>query len=314
MTFAAPAFLWVLLLVPLGAAGHVLAVRRRRRYAVRLPAAATLAAIVGREPAWRRRLPLWLLGLAVAALAVALARPQKTVAVPVQRASIMLIMDASRSMSATDVAPSRLEAAQRAGERFLHKVPKSVQVGLVGFSDTPDTVQAPSDDHNSVLLTLEALQPEGGTATGDAINAALAALDQTKENGHRPPSAIVLLSDGKWTNGQDPVLVARRAKAQHIPIYTVALGTPGGLVPGPFGQPLPVPPDPQSLRQIALASGGRAYTAQDADQLDSVYEHLGSQVGSKPKKREVTSEAAGAGLFLLAAAVALGLRRRARIS
>ena len=314
MSLAAPLFLLALLLIPAGLAAQQYARRRRRRYAVRFPAAATVAAVASAAPAWRRRVPAALLALAATALAFALARPQTTVAVPVERASVMLIMDASRSMLADDVSPTRLEAARDAGLRFLDRVPDKLQVGVVGYSTAPHTILDPTTEHDTVRAALTSLQADGGTATGDAIEVALERLRAQRQEGRTPPSAIILLSDGKTTSGTEPVAVARQAGQQKVPIYTVALGTPDGTVTGgPFQPRIAVPPDPETLRRIAAASGGRAYEVDDADELDRIYERLGSQVGSKPEKREITAAFAGAGLLLLLGAAGTGLRWRGRL-
>ncbi len=175
MSFASPVFLLGLLLVPLLLGLYVLARRRRGRYAVRFPAVATVAAIVPR-PSPLRHLPPALFALALAGLITALARPQATVAVPVEQASVMLVTDASGSMSAQDVAPSRLDAARSAAMELLDAVPEELRVGVVGFSDSADTVQPPTDDRDAVRATLDGLVADGGTATGDALRAALEAL------------------------------------------------------------------------------------------------------------------------------------------
>jgi Ca-activated chloride channel homolog len=314
VSFASPIFLLALLLVPLGVAAQVAARRRRRRYAVRFPATATVAAVMARTPAWRRRLPAALLALAVAVLALALARPQTTVAVPVQQATVVLITDTSRSMGAVDVEPSRIEAARRAAQRFLDRVPEQMRVGLVAFSSSPHTVERPTRDRESVRAQLDALTADGSTATGDALDVALDSLGKRDAKQRRPPAAIVLLSDGKTTDGKDPVEVARRAADLKVPVYTVALGTPQGTVPGgPFGQPLPVPPDPETLRRIARVTGGDAFDVADGDELDRIYQKVGSQVGTKPERREITAGFAGAGLVLLAGGVAAAVRWRARL-
>jgi Ca-activated chloride channel family protein len=315
VTFAAPAFLAALLIIPLGAAALVYARRRRRKYAVRFPAAMTLAGVLPRTPAWRRRVPPALLALAAAALVLALARPQATVAEPVERASVMLVMDTSRSMLADDVDPTRLEAARSAALRFLERVPERLQVGLVAFSTSPHTSIPPTTERDEVRYTLSALGADGGTATGDAIISALGRLEQVRgKDDKRAPSAIVLLSDGKATDGTNPVEAAKAAGRLGIPIYTVALGTEEGIVSGgPFSAPISVPPDPETLRQMALESGGRAYEVKDAKELDRVYERLGSQVGVKKKRREVSSAFAGAGLLLLLLATATGARWRGRL-
>ena len=313
MSFASPIALLCLLAVPLAVLAHVAAQRRRRRYPVRFPAVATLAAVAAPEPPWRRHLPLALFALALAALAIALARPEKTVQVAVQRASVVLVTDVSRSMSATDVSPTRLEAARRAALRFLDQVPEELRVGLVSFSDAAQTLQTPTTEHGAVSEALETLQPISGTATGAGLRTAL---DDLKVRGdrsrRRPPAALVLLSDGSATDGAAADLVAEEARRLRVPIYTVALGTPDGTITL-HGRVLNVPPDPEALRRIAATSGGQSFRAEDADQLDAVYDRLGSQIGTKPEKREITALFAGGALLLLGGALASSLRLGGRL-
>jgi len=317
MSFAHPLLLLALLLVPLGLALQVASRQRARRYAVRFPAAATLALAAGRVPAWRRALPIALLVASIAALALALAKPQKTVAVPVERASIMLVTDHSRSMMAEDVDPTRLTAAKRAAHTFLAQLPRGVRVGVTTYSDVPDGTQTPTRDHALVRRMVDAQIADGATATGDALQVALDTLEREPRgaDGRRPPSAIVLLSDGTTTTGRDPVDVAQAAHELKIPIYTVALGTRDATVPNPgFGPPLlSVSPDPETLRKIAETSGGRAYSAQDDQQLSSIYKTLGSQLGTRDVKREVTAAFAVGGLVLLLGAVAASTRWAGRL-
>jgi Ca-activated chloride channel homolog len=306
MSFAAPLFLLGLLAVPAGVALHLLAQRRRRRYAVRFPGAPVAALAAPGAPRWRRHVPSALLALAVAGLVLALARPETTVAVPVEQASVVLVTDTSRSMTATDVAPDRLDAARSAAERFLDEAPDELRVGAVAFSDGASVLQPPTTDHEQVRAALAGLTADGGTATGDGLAAALESLDTGER---RPPAAIVLLSDGKQTSGRDAVAVAEEAREQKVPVYTVALGTPDGVVDG-F---LRVPPDPEALRQIAQASGGQAFEASDGDQLTAVYERLGSQLGTRQETREVTAAFAAAGLLLLGGALAGSVRGFGRL-
>lgn len=317
MSFAQPLMLLALLLVPLALLAHVAGRRRARRYAVRFPAAGTLALAAGRTPAWRRALPIALLLASIAALALALAKPQKTVAVPIERASIMLVTDHSRSMMAEDVEPTRLAAAKRAAQTFLDQLPHGVRVGVTMYSDVPDGTQTPTRDHGLVRRMIDAQIADGGTATGDALQVALDTLEREPRDadGRRPPSAIVLLSDGTTTTGRDPVSVAEAAHALKVPIYTVALGTRDATVPNPgFGPPLlSVPPDPETLRQIAEASGGRAYSAQDDQQLSTIYKTLGSQLGTRDVRREVTAAFAIGGLVLLLGAAAASTRWAGRL-
>jgi Ca-activated chloride channel homolog len=316
MSFADPLMLLALLLVPAALLAHVASRRRARRYAVRFPAASTLVLAAGRTPAWRRQLPIALLLAALAALALALAKPQRTVAVPVERASIMLVTDHSRSMMAEDVEPTRLAAARRAAHTFLDQIPRGIRVGVTTYADVPDGTQTPTRDHELVRRMIDAQIADGGTATGDALQVALDTLEREPRgaDGKRPPSAIVLLSDGTTTTGRDPVMVAEAAHELDVPIYTVALGTRDATVPNPgFGPPLTVPPDPETLRRIAEESGGRAYSAQDDQQLSSIYQELGSQLGTRDVKREVTAAFAAGGLLLLLGAAAASVRWAGRL-
>jgi Ca-activated chloride channel homolog len=315
VSFATPAWLFGLALVPLAVLAYQASRRRGSRYAVRYTAVPALKAAAGTVPAWRRHLPAALALAALAALVLALAKPEKTVAVPVERASIMLVTDHSRSMSATDVSPDRLSAAQRAARTFLNTLPDQVRVGAVAFSDTPDAVQAPSSDHDDARRIVDGQVADGATATGAALEVAIDALKNDKQNGKRPPSAIVLLSDGKTTVPPDPVPVARTAGQLKIPIYTVALGTRDATVPNPnpFGTPLLVAPDPETLRQIAQVSGGKAFTAEDSDSLKSIYKTLGSQLGTKSQKKQITATFAIGGLVLLLGAAVSSLRWAGRL-
>jgi Ca-activated chloride channel family protein len=312
MSFADPKYLIALAFVPLLAAAAALAARRRRRFAVRFPALRALTAAAGPVPSWRRRVPAALTLLGVAALALALARPEHTVAVPIEKASIMLVTDTSGSMTATDVGPSRLAAAQRAAKDFADAVPATVQLGALSYSDAARADVQPTSDHAAVKAAIDGLSADGGTATGDALDVAVKALRADRSD--HAPKAVVLLSDGKTTVGRDPVPVAQAAKRLGVPIYTVALGTDGATITAPDGTQVPVPPDPQTLARIAQASGGRSFTAGDADGLSSVYRALGSKLGTKKEQREVTAGFAAAGLVLLGAGLTAGLRRRSVIT
>lgn len=321
MSLTAPLFLLLLLLIPAGTILLRLGQRRRRRYAVRFPALSTLEGVMRTPRSWRRRVPAALLALAVAALAVALARPQRTVDVAVEQASVVLVTDASGSMEATDVSPDRLTAAVDSAQSFLDKVPDRTKVGLVAYSTAPYATQAPTTNRDLVRATLESLSADGGTATGDALAAAMTALgrnpdvpQEEEDLARKPPAAIVLLSDGKSQGGRDTDDVARAAGRLKVPIYTVALGTPEGVVEGFNGQLIPVPPDPAQLRRIARFSGGRAFEVADADRLEAIYQSLGSQLGTEPRKREITSAFAGAGLLLLLLAGGLSVRWRGKLT
>jgi Ca-activated chloride channel family protein len=262
------------------------------------------------RPGWRRHWPVAFYALAGTLLVVSLARPETTVAVPDERASIILATDVSGSMQATDVKPSRLAAARAAAKAFLGDVPDDVRVGAMGFNHRPLALTPPTTDRAEVREALDRLKSSGGTATGDALQAALNALKRADRKGgdDTPPAAIVLLSDGESTKGRDPIAVAQAAKKAGIPVYTVALGTENGTIPTPDGGTQRVPPDRATMRQVAAITGGRAYTAADGDKLSAVYEKLGSEVGTKDEKRELTAAFAGGALVLLALGGASALR------
>lgn len=299
MSFASPLWLASLALVPVAILAWRASRRRARRYAVRFPAVSTLRLAAGAGPSWRRWLPGVFALAAIAALALALARPQMTYSSPRQEASFMLVTDHSGSMAATDVQPTRLAAAERAANTFIDQLPGSVRVGVVAFGSTPDAVQGPVADHAAARTIIDGQSANGATATGDALALALQLLHAGDRK--HPPAAIVLLSDGAANAGLDAATVARQAARDKVPIFTVALGTPTGTLPnqGPFAPTVPVPPDPALMQEIARLSGGRAFDAQTADELSSIYKHLGSRLGSVTRKRDVTAEFAVGGVVLL---------------
>jgi Ca-activated chloride channel family protein len=318
MSLQTPLGLLALLIIPLALLALYLNRRRAMKFAIRMPAASTLAQAAKAEPAWWRHIPTALLLAAVAALALALAKPQVSSSQPVEGASVMLVTDHSGSMSATDVQPDRLSAAVRAAKSFLSKLPKQTRVGIVTYSDAPDGTQMPTTDRGPVNDALDAQTAAGATATGEALQSALDALknEQGRPTGGRPPSAIILLSDGKTTTGRDPLEVAQRAKAARVPIYTVALGSEDATIPNPsspLGPSIPVPPDPETLAQIAEVSGGRAFTTADAGELQSIYRSLGSRLASKKTHKEITATFAIVGLVLLVGAGLASLRLAGRL-
>lgn len=313
MTFSDPVWLAALALIPAAIAASIVARRRARRYAVRFTAFSTLLTAAGAASGWRNRLPAALLLASIVVLALTLARPHVSYSAPLDEASVVLVSDESGSMAAPDVQPTRLAAAQRAANTFIDQLPAKAQVGAVAFSTSPNSVQAPAVDHGAARSVIDSQTAGGATDTGDSLAEALQLLRGGRAN--HPPSAIVLLSDGDANRGQDPTAVARQAAKDKIPIYTVALGTPGGTLPNPdpFGPPVPVPPDPQLMAQVAELSGGRSFNAQSADELSSIYKGLGHQLGSVSRKREVTAEFALGGLVLLLLAAAGSTRWSARL-
>ncbi len=315
--FQTPLVLIALVLVPLLAIWYVLLQRNRRAAATAFAAPRMQASIAPRQPGWRRHLPMVFFLLAVLLLIASAARPEEVREVPVERASIALLTDVSGSMLATDVEPNRLIAAKRAARRFVESVPDRVNVGVVAFSSSATVLQSPTRDRLDVENAIDRLTVSGTTATGDAIRTTLSVLKtQPGENGRRPPSAIVLISDGKSVRGEDPVAVAREAARLRIPIYTVAFGTDAGTITtdGPNGTERVerVPPDPAALAEIAQVTGGETFAAQDADRLNAVYERLGSQLGTRDERTQTTLWFAAGGLVLLliGAGLSVGLLGR----
>jgi Ca-activated chloride channel family protein len=326
VTFGHPLLLLTLLVVP-GAIGLFLfAERRRMRYAVRFTNLEVLADVVGGR-SWRRFVPLALFLLALGALCVAVARPHVNRLVPRERATTILVIDASRSMEARDIRPSRLGAAQLAVRTFLARVPKRMRVGLIVFAGEAQVAAPPTTDRNLVLESVGDIgmfAGFGGTAIGDALAAAaelgvqavtaedasLAAADTRSGPTHGLVS-ILFLSDGAQTVGTlQPLQGADHAKKAGIPVYTVALGTPhgtinfdggGGFGGGDFNGPHRVPPDPATLKAIAQRTGGRFFAARSSDSLQAAYKKLGSRLGRTPGRSEVTfAFLAGAAVLLTA--------------
>lgn len=305
MTFQEPLFLIALALVPLAAVAYAAAQRRRRAAVDAFASPAVRASALPRTPGWRRHAPIALYGLALAALAIALARPEATVAVPTEQATVVLAIDRSGSMRATDVAPTRLAAMQSAASRFLDRVPRRVKVGAVAFNGRTAVLAAPTADRAPVREAVAAIEAKGGTASGDGL---AAALDLIRRGGpERPPAAVVLISDGTSTRGSDPVEVAREAADLGVPVYTVSLGTPAGTVTDAEGVTHDAAPDPATMRAVAEASGGRSFTVDDAEGLTAVYERLGSQVATEREPREITAAFAGGALIFVAGGALLSL-------
>lgn len=309
MSFQQPVLLFGLLLIPLAALLYARGEMRGRRGREAFSQPALLPSVAPTRPGWRRHAPVVLYGLALAALIVALARPQATLAVGVEQATVMLVTDDSGSMRSTDVAPTRMAAARSAAGRFLSKVPAQVKVGAVAFNDTARVIQAPTTDRLAVRQGLADLRPSGSTIAGPALDLARRAA-RPPGGGKAPPTAMIMISDGK--SGGDPTPAVRRAAKAGISVYTVALGTPTGTVTTRLAdgttRTTPVPPDPASLKRIAEATGGKAFAVKSAGELDAVYERLGSQVTKQPQEREITAAAAGGALLLLLAGAGAGLR------
>ena len=313
MSFATPLLLLALLLLPLLVLAYRRLERRPSRYAVRYTNLEVLAGVVGGTRSWRRHAGLVLFLLALTALLVGFARPSVTRLADREEATIVLVIDVSGSMQAEDVDPTRLEAAQAVVRDFLKGLPKRFKVGVVAFSETAEVAAPATDDRQLAIDAIDYLYPQRGTAIGDAIARGVEvarAADQGVADVTRP-AALLLLSDGSQTEGLLlPQEGASRAKSFKIPVYTIALGTPEGVVEfNRFGgsRIIPVPPDPVTLRSIATTTGGRFYEAENADDLREAYEKMGSLVSKVERKQEVTFAFLAGGLVLLLGAAAVAV-------
>jgi Ca-activated chloride channel homolog len=341
MTFTWPLALLGLVLVPLAVWVHFAVRRRRMRFAVRYTNLDVLAGVVEDVPAWRRNLPAALYVLAVSVLMVGFARPEATVLVPREKATVVLVMDTSGSMKANDVRPTRLEAAKVAARTFIDQLPERFQVGTVSFADEAQILTQPTVDRAAVRAAIESLEAQGATAMGDAVIEALRlnrdrpaatstppplvptpgpspSVRPPRARGNNELDAVLLLSDGYNTSGEvEPMEAAVRAQEEGVPVYTIALGTPDGVLQAPdaFGQlrSVQVPPDYDTLRAIAEETDAEFFMAPNSEDLRRIYENLGSRIGFVRDTEEVTYAFAGAGLLLAAAGMALSALWGARL-
>jgi Ca-activated chloride channel family protein len=318
MTFLSPHWLWLVLAVVALAALYVVLQLRRRHYAVRFTNLDLLASVAPRRPGWRRHVAAALAGLGLLSLVVAMARPVREERVPRETATVVLVVDVSVSMTATDIAPSRLAAAKVAAAEFVREMPESFRVGLVAFAGTARVLATPTTDHASVANAVAGLTPAESTAAGDAIEVALdtieqanAGLDVPAPEGGRSPGTIVLLSDGATTVGTPLEVATQSAARERVPVTTIAYGTPQGTVFAQ-GQHIPVPADEESMREVARATGGTFFTAGSASELDSVYEDIQGRIGYTTEPREILRFFVGLAVLLLLAATAASLLWSAR--
>ncbi len=310
VTFLAGERLALLVLVAVVAAAYVLAQRRRREYAVRFTNLELLASIAPRHAAWRRHVPAGAMLAALTLLVVGFARPAREVQVAREEATVVLAVDVSNSMAATDVPPNRLVAAQAAATEFVDRLPAGIKLGLVAFDGTARVLVPPTTDRKTVNRAIEGLEVGPGTAGGDAVHASLASIRtampdiaEPRPDAESSPARIVMMSDGKTTVGRDLQSAAEEARELKVPISTVAFGTIYGTVVIE-GQMIPVPPDEDALAQLAETTGGEAFTAATSDELRRVYSGIGTDAAFTTEQREVTAALVGFGLALLLLAAA----------
>lgn len=311
--FSEPGRLLWLLAVPVLVALYVWASRKRNKRGIRFTNTGMLGHVVRQQSQWRRHLTVVLSLLSLISLTAAWAKPVAQVDVPRDRATIVLVLDISQSMQATDVKPDRFTVAKDQAKEFVKALPERFNVALVTLSGSPSLVIPPTLDRNAVIRAIDTRQLQDSTAVGEAIVTGLRALEQAPrgDDDSLPPGAIVLLTDGQNTVGRPAEQGAQEAAAAKVKVYTIGYGTENGYV-DLDGERNPVPVNHDQLERVAKATGGEHFRAASTDQLKKVYSDIGRSVGFEKAERETTAAWAGWGLGfgVLAALAAISLAAR----
>jgi len=342
LTFLWPEMLWLLLLVPLVIAGYLLMVRRKNKLALRYASLSIMRGAIGSRSNIRRHVPPVLFLVALTLMIGAIARPAALITLPYQYETVILAIDTSGSMRASDVAPTRIDAAQAAARSFVNEQPRSTRLGVVSFAATASVVQAPTLNREDILAALDRFQLQRGTAVGSAILVSLKMIfpdiefdlrasnprpatsrpgsrgsplddvpkkeqkaDQTPATpGSFNSAVIVLLTDGQTTAGPDPIEAARMASERGVRVFTVGVGTTKGEILGAEGWSMRVRLDEDSLKKIADITQGEYFYAGTSTDLTKIYKSLNSRFVLEKKATEITAlVAAAAAVFALLSAV-----------
>ena len=309
MSFNAPGRLWLFVAVVALIGAYLFLQRRRRHYPVRFTNVAVLASVAPRRPGWRRHLPATAMILALSVMVLGFAQPTRRMNVRRDAATVVLALDVSDSMRATDVKPNRITVAQNAAKEFVQKLPSQFKLGLITFAANANVLVPPTTDRAATLRDLNALKLAPQTAIGEAIFAALESIASTQTpttNGKPPAARIVVMSDGNTTVGRSTEAAAAAAAQAHIPVSTIAYGTDAGTVVAE-GRVIRVPVDRRALRAAAETTGGKYFEAATGSQLKHVYDDIGTQVSLVSERRELTPWFAGLALAFAATAAALAL-------
>jgi Ca-activated chloride channel family protein len=335
VNFLWPTMLWGLVALPLLVLAYWWLLRRRKQSTLSFAQLGLVKQAMGQRTAWRRHVPPALLLLAVAVLLLAAARPTAVISLPMQQETIVLAIDVSGSMRATDVQPNRLVAAQEAAKAFVAALPRNVRLAVVSFAGTAAVVQAPTQSREDVYAAIDRFQLQRGTAIGSGIVLSLATLfpeagiDLSQITGQRamPPgpndkprqdlapvapgsyrsAAVILLTDGQRTTGPDPIEAAKMAADRGVKVYTVGIGTKEGETIGFEGWTMRVRLDEETLKAIALTTVADYYYAGTAEDLKKVYQGLGTRLAVEKKETEVTALLAALGALILAAGAGLSV-------
>lgn len=321
MTFIWPFMLWLLLLVPLGVVLYLYLGRRRRQMAARYAGLGMLQEAQGGGPGSKRHVPSAFFLLSMTVLIVGLARPQMEVSLPKVVGTVILAFDVSGSMAATDLQPTRMEAAKAAALEFVKRQPSTVKIGIVAFSDSGLSVQPPTDDQAAIAAAINRLSPHQGTSLANGILASLDAIalaqkgpitnyysNQTPQptptptpvpQGTYTSASIVLLTDGENNENPNPLAAAQAAADRGVRIYTVGIGSPQGTTLHVNGFMVHTQLDENELKQISRITGGTYYNAGNTEDLRKIYDDLKPQLVIKPEKTELTSLFAGASILMM---------------
>ncbi len=316
MTFLSPWRLVFLAVVAALFVAYLLVQRQRKTYALRFSSVDLFDGIVPERPGIRRHLPAGLTILALLLMVTGFAQPARSVEVPRERATVIVAIDVSLSMEADDVAPTRIMAAQAAATEFVEELPPTLNVGVVAFAGTASVLVPPTTDRTPAITTIEGLELAERTAVGEAIFTSLEAIKNVPadSSGNQAPAVIVVLSDGATTAGRPDTLAAQAALDAGVPVSTISFGTPFGSIiyddpatPQIEDAPIGVPVDESSLRTVSDATNGTFFSASSLEELNSVYDNIGSAIGFETEDREITDWFIGASLALLVIAAGLNL-------
>jgi Ca-activated chloride channel family protein len=338
MKFLWPDFLWLtLLVVPALVLAYLWLLHRRKKSSVRLGSVGLVKQALGKAPGWRRYVPPALMLIAITVLLLASARPTAVIKLPSQQETIILAMDVSGSMRASDVKPTRIVAAQEAAKAFVNELPSNVRVGVVSFAGTAAVVQPPTHSREDVIAAIDRFQLQRATAIGSGIVLSLATIfpdagiDLSQITGQRnmPPApgekrkdpkeftpvepgsyssaAIILLTDGQRTTGPDPVEVSKMAADRGVKVYTVGIGTKDGEVIGFEGWSMRVRLDEETLKTIASVTRAQYFYAGTAEDLKQVYKGLSSRVAIEKRETEISGLFAALGALLAVLAAGLSV-------
>jgi Ca-activated chloride channel homolog len=318
MSFLSPQWLWLLVPVALLAAAYVVVQLRRKQFVARFSNVELLGSVAPRRPGWRRHLTFALLLIALSVLSVGVARPAAAVRVPRDRATVVMAIDVSLSMQATDVLPSRIQAAETAAKKFVDLIPSRINLGLVAFGGSASVLVPPTLDREALKTSIDRLQLEQSTAIGEAVFTSLDAItvfgQATTAKGEKPPPArIVLMSDGASNKGRTVTDAAAAAKKADVQVSTIAFGTDTGTVTYD-GQTIPVPADKPTLSYLAQTTGGSFHTATSVQELESVYANIGSQIGYTTVHRDISWRFLAIGLLFAMGAAAASMLWAGRLA